>query len=329
MVLDLSSTNTIDSTSIKDVIITPNYFLHNNHQIETGFKVYSLDRETCNDDMLLSLHRDVRHKRYFDHEFYLDRSHIAANTLLAIKAFAQQYCENLPNRIRIVGTIIKRDQLPKYHGPNRLPYERERVYSGKLFVRGFEKPYLIDDDPEERTNQLQQEFARIARYENYQMYLSQKASRERKNITDALVAMGVGYVQGVNYELADEALCGAVALQMKSQTTPFSMKKYEQCHNYLNDKLDEVKQNSPWAFKLANLLGVMNNRLHLLFPEAKTRAGNTLTMEASEFLACVATERFAVRLGEVIDYEEIYKICTEFTSIFNVLPSAITGPQKK
>lgn len=300
-----------------------------------GFKVYSHDI-LCQSEIEVMFSFNSRTESRFLKTLYLDENRITTNTINALRDVVSDKCEELPDRIRLLGTMNDREK-PSHccvgydvtvddfinnsfmtknaavgfgkSGIFETPFGQKIVYRGTIFAKGLDNPELFDDKPEERKQFIDAELVRIERENQRYRLERQKQEYLVQTYTEIFTAIVAGYIEGVSYEFGDEGFCSflTTASQIINERVPRG--EYAKCHNYLNNLLDEVKARRPLAYVISNMIGMMKTDLSDSLGESETRVGEALRRGGTACAEGILMEIGALRIGEKIDQKTLEDAC--------------------
>lgn len=299
----------------------PTYLFSVQNQVR--YMVYS-HSPLCDAEVQVTIHWQYSSERRFLESFFVDRTGQAELTIDAIGQAIEMHCGDLPERIELTGTVdgglaplISRENPRPQKPPDRV------VYTGTLFVKGLNHPELIDDSPLQRQKYVDAETLRITR-EN-QLYRMRRQQQDR--FFTSVIAVAAGFIQGVTYEFSDEGFCHFLSAEEVSRRIGVPRQNYANCHNFLNDLLDELREEAPVAYAVSNLIGMMSTTFDEALPPATTREEEVARRATAECAEGIVSEIGRLRIGEEPDERRLGEACA-FGVVLGGGIGAITGPKR-
>jgi Holliday junction resolvase RusA-like endonuclease len=227
-----------------------------------------------------------------------------------VNRIISKQCKNykFPNHLKISiyapSTLINsyRSKGIKVNGDNFGPFTK--LYSGTYSTDYFSNKHMawFDDDPIPRYESLKNE----KKYQRKLVEINRMRQERNAALINPIAALSVGFIQGFLLEFADEGICAILA---SSDLSSFDKASYVRCHNYLYYANENLKQSSPKAFLVGNMLGMLNTSFSDFIEKGKTREGEAMRMGTAECLESITSEFGKSRYGETPSEKVIREGC--------------------
>ena len=251
------------------------------------------------------------------YDFLINRENMAQDSIDTLLYVLSKECVALPDKVAIKVVVRTAwEAVP--------PIDTKAVYYGELVIEGFEQPILFDSDSTIRNAAVDAEKERL----QWEQTLRIADGARRRERNDKIAASVIGYIQGLTYEFSDEGTCALLTSINFKGNAAVSSERYDECKNFLDNYLGNLKLNHPGYYGISNLLGSMKTSLDLLLPEAKTREQEVARRAIAECAEGIMSEFGKADLGQTPDSDTLETAC-KFGAVLGGSLGAVAGPNRK